>query len=40
MKYEKKTTTGGEAMLDIVFIGVTLAFFAIACAYVRGCDQL
>ena len=28
------------AMLDILFIAVTIVFFLIALAYVRGCEQL
>jgi hypothetical protein len=27
-------------MLDLIFVLVTLAFFAVAWAYVRGCDRL
>jgi len=27
-------------MQDIVFILVTIGFFAVAIAYVRGCDRL
>jgi len=27
-------------MQDIVFILVTIGFFAVAMAYVRGCDRL
>jgi len=27
-------------MADLIFILVTVAFFAIAAAYVRGCDRL
>ena len=27
-------------MLDIVYIAVTLAFFGLMLAYVRGCEQL
>ena len=27
-------------MADIVFIGVTLAFFAICVLYVHGCDRI
>jgi hypothetical protein len=32
---------GGEIpMLDLVFIAATVAFFALAIAYVRACDRL
>jgi len=27
-------------MLDILYLGITVVFFAIAIAYVRGCDRL
>jgi hypothetical protein len=27
-------------MLDLVFVVVTLAFFAVAIAYVAGCERL
>ncbi len=27
-------------MLDIVFVVATIFFFAVALAYVRGCDRL
>ena len=27
-------------MLDIVYIAVTLAFFALMLAYVKGCERL
>jgi hypothetical protein len=30
---------GGE-MIDLIFVGVTIAFFAIAWAYTLGCDRL
>ena len=30
----------GNAMLDFVFIGVTVLFFGIAVLYVRGCERL
>jgi len=27
-------------MLDLIFVVVTICFFAVALAYVRGCDRL
>jgi hypothetical protein len=27
-------------MLDVLFIVITIAFFALAWAYVRGCDRV
>jgi hypothetical protein len=27
-------------MLDLLYIGITLLFFALAVAYVAGCDRL
>ena len=27
-------------MLDLIFIALTIAFFALALAYVRGCEKL
>jgi len=27
-------------MFDLIFIAVTIAFFLIALAYVRGCEKL
>jgi len=29
-----------KKMLDVVFIGITIGFFLIALAYVRGCERL
>jgi hypothetical protein len=30
----------GISMLDLVFVAATLAFFALAILYVRGCERL
>jgi hypothetical protein len=30
----------GGSMLDMIFILATAAFFAVACAYVHGCDRV
>jgi len=27
-------------MLDIVFVSITILFFAVAWAFVKGCDRL
>jgi len=27
-------------MIDVVFVAITVAFFAVSLAYVRGCDRL
>jgi len=27
-------------MSDLIFVGVTLAFFALSIAYVRACDRI
>jgi hypothetical protein len=27
-------------VLDVLYIGLTVAFFALAAAYVRGCERL
>jgi hypothetical protein len=27
-------------MLDLIFVGVTILFFGLAVAYVRGCEKL
>jgi len=27
-------------MVDVIFVVVTICFFAVALAYVRGCDRL
>jgi hypothetical protein len=27
-------------MLDLLYVGITLLFFALAAAYVAGCDRL
>jgi hypothetical protein len=32
--------SGGQPMGDIVFILITVAFFALAAAYTRGCERL
>ena len=32
--------SGGISMTDIVFILVTVAFFAVAVVYTHGCDRL
>jgi succinate-acetate transporter protein len=29
-----------KIMLDFIFIGLTILFFLIALAYVRGCEKL
>lgn len=29
-----------HAMLDLIFIGITVGFFLIAIAYVRACEKL
>jgi succinate-acetate transporter protein len=31
---------GATAMLDVIFIAITILFFLIALAYVRGCEKL
>jgi hypothetical protein len=36
----KRLWQGRTFMKDIIFIAVTLAFFAIALAYVRFCDRI
>jgi len=28
------------SMLDVVFVGATVVFFAVAILYVRGCERL
>jgi hypothetical protein len=35
-----KSTLGAIKMADLIFIVITVVFFAIALAYVRGCDRL
>jgi hypothetical protein len=30
----------GGAMADLIFVAVTVAFFALSIAYTRGCDRL
>ena len=32
--------SGAIKMADLIFIVITVVFFAIALAYVRGCDRL
>jgi hypothetical protein len=32
--------SGSEAMLDVVFVAATAAFFAMGILYVRGCERL
>ena len=31
---------GSSAMLDLAYVAVTIAFFAVAAAFVRGCARL
>lgn len=31
---------GGEAMIDLIIIIATIAFFAVAIGYVAACDRL
>jgi len=31
---------GGSKVLDLLYIGLTILFFLIAVAYVRGCEKL
>jgi hypothetical protein len=30
----------GPRMLDLIFVAVTVGFFALSIAYTRGCDRL
>jgi hypothetical protein len=32
--------TLGVAMFDFLFVALTIVFFVLALAYVRGCDRL
>ena len=32
--------TLGVAMSDLIFVALTIVFFLLALAYVRGCDRL
>jgi len=32
--------SGGICLADLVFVLATLAFFAVAIAYLRGCEKL
>ena len=32
--------TEEATMLDLLFVGVTVGFFGLAWAYVRGCDRV
>ena len=34
------TTTERIAMPDLIYVAVTIGFFLLALAYVRGCDKL
>jgi len=34
------TDLGAVKMLDLIFIAITVVFFAIAIAYAGGCDRL
>jgi hypothetical protein len=36
----RRRIPGEPVMLDLVFVVVTAAFFAISIAYARGCDRL
>jgi hypothetical protein len=36
----RRETNGGVRMGDITFILITVAFFALAAAYTRGCERL
>ena len=36
----EKNIPGRSLMKDIIFIAVTLAFFALAIGYVRFCDRI
>jgi len=31
---------GGETMIDLLFLSLLVAFFAISSAYARGCESL
>jgi hypothetical protein len=31
---------GVKAMMDVFYVVLTLVFFAVSAAYVRGCDKL
>jgi hypothetical protein len=34
------STFRSDQMADVLFIVITVLFFAVACLYVRGCDRL
>jgi hypothetical protein len=37
---ELKRKTGDAQMLDLIFVTLTIIFFLLALAYVRGCEKL
>jgi hypothetical protein len=37
---DERPMTREDTMMDVMFIAITILFFAIATAYVRGCDRL
>jgi hypothetical protein len=36
----RETIFRSNRMADVIFVVITVVFFIIACAYVRGCDRL
>jgi hypothetical protein len=36
----ERDDTEETSMLDLIFIAVTVAFFALSAAYVRACERL
>ncbi len=40
IRMPKTKIVGGKEMLDVIFVLVTIVFFALSILYVHGCDRL
>jgi len=40
LRMERFQPFGGETMRDLLFVAVSIVFFLVSLAYVRGCDRL
>ncbi|MEO6724245.1 MAG: hypothetical protein ABIU20_07410 [Blastocatellia bacterium] len=40
MTINRNGDSKGVFMLDLIFVGLTIVFFLLSLAYVRGCEKL
>jgi succinate-acetate transporter protein len=39
-KNDRQSKLEGEIMFDLIFVALTIVFFLLSLAYVRGCEKL